>query len=223
MKQTFDTLLDEGLVLDAASGAAPAAVRVLAACQAELNDDAAQRLETAETAFGALLENGPRAPVSPALFESTLSQLDLEDGRGADVEADGAEKRDGVLPMALERILPEGEPIIWSPRFGGMSECVIDGLCEPGVYVRLLKLPVGWRAPEHVHGGDELTLVLSGAFRDEVGRYGAGQVCHAASGHRHRPIVDGDADCLCLVVEFGPLRPTNPALSLAGAVLGRLF
>jgi putative transcriptional regulator len=215
-------MLDEGLVLDAASGAAPAAVQVLAACQAELNDDAALRLKTVESSFGALLESSPAAPLSTGLFSRTLAQLDLDDGGGAPASGD-VQHRTSLLPKALERVLPEGEPIVWSPRFGGMSECVIHSLCEPGVHARLLKLPVGWRAPEHMHGGDELTLVLSGAFRDEVGRYGAGQVCHAAAGHRHRPAVDGEDDCLCMVVEFGPLKPTNPVLSLAGAVLGRLF
>ncbi len=222
MTHISDTTLDEGLVLDAASGAAPAAVRVLAECQAELNSDAALRLRTAESAFGALLESEPGAPISSDLFSRTLAQLALEaDVAPTDV---GEPKRcSSELPRALERVLPDGEPIVWSPRFGGMSECVIRSLCEPGVHARLLKLPVGWRAPEHMHGGDELTLVISGAFRDEVGRYGAGQVCHAASGHRHRPAVDGDEDCLCMVVEFGPLKPTNPVLSLAGAVLGRLF
>lgn len=219
MTNTANTLLDDGLVLDAASGAAPAAVRVLAACQAELNDAAASRFGAAETAFGALLEAGPVAEVSADLFTRTLRELD-----GAEALAAGsASTRSSALPKALKRILPEGEPIVWNRRFGGMHEHVIDTLCEPGVHVRLLRLPVGWRAPEHAHGGDEITLVMSGAFRDEVGRYAAGDVCHAASGHMHRPVVDGEAECLCLVVEFGRLKPTNPVLALADRVLGRMF
>ncbi len=214
-----NTLLDEGLVLDAASGAAPAAVRVLAACQAELNDAAAGRLGAAETAFGALLECGPVAPVSTDLYTRTVAEL----GGCETVAAGEAVTKSSTFPRALERILSDGEPIVWSRRFSGMEEHVIDSLCEPGVHVRLLKLPVGWRAPEHAHGGDELTLVMSGAFRDEVGRYGSGEVCHAASGHMHRPVVDGEEACLCLVVEFGQLKPTNPVLALADRFLGRLF
>ncbi|MCR9128324.1 MAG: cupin domain-containing protein [Alphaproteobacteria bacterium] len=219
MTHKLNTLLDEGLVLDAASGAAPVAVRVLAACQAELNDDAAGRLSAAETAFGALLECGPVAPVSIDLYTRTVAEL----GGFETAAAGEAVTQSSVFPRALERILSDGEPIVWDRRFGGMEEYVIHSLCEPGVHVRLLKLPVGWRAPEHAHGGDELTLVMSGAFRDEVGRYGPGEVCHAASGHMHRPVVDGEEACLCLVVEFGQLKPTNPILALADRVLGRLF
>lgn len=219
MTHETDTLLDDGLFLDAASGAGPLAVRVLAACHAELNGAAAQRLDCAETAFGALLEASPSAPVSSALFARTLAELESDDATAE--TGDGSSWLD--MPKALRTALPDQDKTSWSPRFGGMNEIVLDGLCEPGVHVRLLKLPAGWQAPEHTHGGDEITLVLQGSFRDEVSRYDAGDVCHAASGHLHRPVVDGEDDCICLAVEFGPLKPTNPILSAAGAVLGRLF
>lgn len=219
MTEKHNTLLHDGLMLDAASGAAPAAVCMLAACQAELNADAADRVEAAETAFGALLETGPLAAMEAGAFAKVMAQLDLESVSSQPNEA----ARPSALPSALDRVLAEGEPIVWRRRFGGMQEHVVESLCEPGVHVRLLKLPIGWRAPEHAHGGDEITLVISGAFEDEAGRYAAGDVCHASAGHRHRPVVDGDEDCLCLVIEFGQLLPTNPALSLAARVLGRLF
>jgi len=212
------TLLDDGLMLDAASGAAPAAVRVLAACHRELNADAAQRLGSAEAAFGVLLETAPAASVSAGLLDRILVELDAD---GADAEP-GDDPWPG-MPRALHAALPEDPAPDWRPRFGGMSEIVLDKLCEPGVHARLLKLPSGGSAPEHTHGGDEITLVLAGSFRDEVSRYRAGEVCHAASGHMHQPVVDSDEDCICLVVEFGPLRPTNPVLALAGSVLGRIF
>jgi len=218
MTYTNDTLLDDGLMLDAASGAAPAAVRILAACHGELNEQAARRLGSAETAFGALLEAAPAAPVSASLFERTMAEIEGDDGEPGG-EADPA----STLPRPLQRVLPQGEGLDWRPRFGGMSEIVLDNLCEPGVHARLLKLPSGGSAPEHTHGGDEITLVLTGSFRDEVSRYAAGEVCHAASGHMHKPVVDSDEDCICFVVEFGPLRPTNPVLAMASSVLGRIF
>lgn len=219
MTNKTDTLLDDGLFLDAASGAAPAGVRVLAACHAELNGDAADRLTTAEDAFGALLETGPQSMVSPTLFEHTLAQLGIDDEEPA-LSDDSAW---ATMPTALRSALPDFDRGTWKSRFGGINEVVLDRLCEPGVHVRLLKLPSGLSAPEHTHGGDELTLVISGSFRDEVGRYGVGDVCHAAAGHMHRPVVDSDEDCVCLAVEFGELRATNPVLALAGTVLGRLF
>lgn len=219
MTNKIDTLLDDGLFLDAASGAAPIGVRVLAACQAELNSDAASRLNATENVFGAFLEDGPQSTLSPTLLQHTLSQLGLQD----ESDAAGDDTRWAGMPAALRAILPDLGDQAWKPRFGGINELVIAPLCEPGVHVRLLKLPSGGSAPEHTHGGDELTLVISGSFRDEVDRYGAGDVCHAASGHMHRPVVDSDEDCVCLAVEFGALRPTNPFLSMAGTVLGRLF
>jgi putative transcriptional regulator len=219
MTHAHQTLLEDGLVLDAASGAAPPAVRLLAACHSELNEAAARRFQTAEAAFGILLEDGPTAPVSTDLYARTVAQFDAEDRQAPPTRSDGTQ----TLPKALSRVLPSKNPIVWRRRFGGMREHVVDAVSGPDAFVRLLNLPKGWKAPQHAHGGDEITLVLSGAFRDEAGRYGAGDVSHAASGFVHRPVVDGDEDCLCLVVEFGQLQPTNLALSLAGRVLGRLF
>lgn len=222
MTHKLDTLLDESLVLDAASGAAPAAVRVLAACHAELNVEAASRLDTAEATFGALLETSPKAVVSEALLQSTLAALD-DQGDDAPAPAYVGQARWSGLPRALHACLSQDQDAGWKDRFGGASEIVLDELCEPGVNVRLIKLKPGSSAPGHSHGGDELTLVLSGAFSDKSGRYGAGDVCHARSGDAHRPRVEGEDDCLCLAVEFGDLRLTNPVLSAAGAVFRTLL
>ena len=67
MKKTDQTLLGDGLVLDAASGAAPKALLVLAQSQAALRADARERLDCVEAAFGSLLEQSPEAELSADL------------------------------------------------------------------------------------------------------------------------------------------------------------
>jgi len=212
--QSHTTSLDEGWILDAASGAAPRAVRVLAACHGAMNPKAGISLDTVERTFGALLESSPSAPMSPGAYDAVLTRL-------ADPEAplDDPAPKSAWFPKPLVRALARSGAPNWRKRFGGYSEIIVYDLCEPGVRARLLSIPRGKGAPEHDHEGDELTLVLSGSFIDGRGRYGPGDACVAEPGVVHRPRVDMDDLCVCFAVELGDWRLTNPALS----ALDRIF
>ena len=52
-------------------------------------------------------------------------------------------------------------------------------------------------------------MVLEGAFRDETGHYGRGDLMIADSLLDHRPRADEAQDCVCLVVTDAPLRFTG--------------
>jgi len=215
-KQTDPILLDDGWMMDAASGAAPRAVRVLAACHGAINPTAGDTLDTAESAFGALLETGPRAPVSQASYEAVLKRLDE-----TDLDDEPAAPRSAWLPRPLVSALARSGSPGWRKRFGGYHEIVLSDLCEPGVRARLLSIPKGKGAPEHDHEGEELTLVLSGSFFDGRSRYTRGDTCVAEPGVVHRPRVDSDETCVCFAVELGDWRLTNPVLSTLDRFLTR--
>jgi len=125
---------------------------------------------------------------------------------GLDLEQALAEERRGRLK--------------WSRRPGGMSEIRLGKVSGDGVEARLVKLKPGGGVPRHDHSGEELTLVLSGAFRDESGRYQPGDVCEAGPGVDHHPRVEGDDDCVCLIVRRGAWRFRNPLYGLADRALG---
>ena len=67
----------------------------------------------------------------------------------------------------------------------------------------------GRQVPQHTHEGSELTVVLDGAFHDETGHYGRGDLVIADSSLDHRPTADEEQDCLCLAVTDAPLRLTG--------------
>ena len=79
---------------------------------------------------------------------------------------------------------------------------------SPGVAgdLRLLKIAAGRKMPEHGHGGTEMTLVLDGAFSDETGRYGPGDIQDVDGDLEHRPVVDARLGCVCLVASEQPAR-----------------
>ena len=85
---------------------------------------------------------------------------------------------------------------------------------------RLLRIPAGRPVPEHTHGGLELTLVLSGAFSDSVGRYGPGDFQEADENLEHQPHAEAGADCICLAITDAPLRFKSLAARIVQPFLG---
>ncbi len=70
----------------------------------------------------------------------------------------------------------------------------------------LLHAGQGQRLLEHDHRGPEMTVILSGAFRDALGVYRAGDFVEANAGGSHRPAVEGDEACLCLISAEGGVK-----------------
>ncbi len=212
--------LDDAHLLDLASGAASPAEALLARCAVAMRPDTARRYTTAEVVGGLYFEDAPEAPLSPSAFAAVL-------GLTTEAEADNArvappQTVSGRFPSPLEQALAEEQRgrLKWSRRPGGMSEIRLGKVSGDGVEARLVKLKPGGGVPRHDHSGEELTLVLSGAFRDESGRYQPGDVCEAGPGVDHHPRVEGDDDCVCLIVRRGAWRFRNPLYGLADRALG---
>ena len=77
---------------------------------------------------------------------------------------------------------------------------------QGGATARLLYIPAGAAVPDHGHNGTELTLVLRGAFEDEVDHFGPGDIEVANEDLDHTPIADIGEDCICLAATDAPLR-----------------
>ena len=48
--------------------------------------------------------------------------------------------------------------------------------------------------------------MLQGAFRDETGRFGRGDLEDADPTLEHQPVAEAGEDCICLAVTDAPLR-----------------
>jgi putative transcriptional regulator len=94
----------------------------------------------------------------------------------------------------------------WRWRAPGVKEVRLP-LAWNGIPVTVARLRSGLRIPKHTHHGRELTLILSGGFRDSIGEYRAGDVADYDSTVSHKQYVDTDEDCLCLVVNQSRLVP----------------
>jgi len=154
-----------------------------------------------ETAGGLLIEQLPPTPLAPDALDWTLARLD----RPPDTAR--ADETSTLL---------EPQPSVWPPPLHGLRVGRFRWL-GPGVHfaellrsgdelLGLLRLRAGVIVPLHAHRGTELTCVLEGAYRDETGLYGPGDIEQADKQVRHRPVVQASGDCLCLVATRGRLR-----------------
>lgn len=109
--------------------------------------------------------------------------------------------------LPLSHYLKSGlDDVKWRPVAPGISQSVIEAEGYRRGVLRLLKITPGTRMLKHSHRGGELTLILRGAYRDELGEFVAGDLADLDSHHTHEPMATGDEDCICLIATSAPLE-----------------
>lgn len=157
-----------------------------------------------EAVGGALIEDMPAIDMAPLALDLALAQIERPEQRPAarPMKPDRRALVAGRLPPALRgrrigvrRFLA---PDLWVAHVGSNA---------PDRWrTYLLHAGKGRRLLQHGHLGAELTSVIYGAFRDETGLYGPGDFAEADEALDHRPAVDGDGACLCLISAKGGVR-----------------
>jgi putative transcriptional regulator len=150
----------------------------------------------------ALEELAPQALAADAL-ESFWSRAGAQEHAGAGMSVPGG---DILIPPALRRHVNGAfEGLDWRPFSKGFSQHVLEARgYRPGA-LRLLKIEPGLRIPKHSHAGSEFTLILKGAYEDELGVFARGDFADLSAEDSHSPRAIGSEDCICLVATDAPL------------------
>ena len=77
--------------------------------------------------------------------------------------------------------------------------------------------------PKHTHAGRELTVVLHGAYSDELGHFAAGDFVEVDQTISHAQIVDPGDECLCLSTSDGPMKPEGLTARLVQVLAGHRY
>jgi putative transcriptional regulator len=195
--------LSEATMMSFAAGSLPQALAGVAAAHAALCPDCRREIAAFEQVGAALLEG--IAPVPMTLGEPPLPEPASEQKRPQPPPVSTH------VPAPLARLMGERlSAINWRWLGPGIwhSRLALTGSGS----LFLLKLAPGRRLPAHGHTGSELTLVLSGAFRDETGHYAHGDVADLDEEIGHQPVADPRSGCICAVacerpVQFRGLLP----------------
>jgi putative transcriptional regulator len=194
--------LYDAMMLDYATGALAASAALVVSAHLRVRPAALAVVRSFDRIGGALFEvDAPMADMR-ADAASVLARA----------ASTGEEPHPGAANAARpSQLLDNPEAGSWRFVLPGMMERRIDGVKDAG----LIRLKAGRTVPEHDHDGLEVTLVLKGAFADEYGDYGRGDLVIRDASTRHRPRVPQDEDCICLAATIGSIRPTSFAARLA--------
>jgi putative transcriptional regulator len=149
-----------------------------------------------EYARGVALQDSEPLRMANDALQRALRQI------SSDAPAQGADRVAAVHADPLSAY-PLGA---WR-RLGGKLQLRSVGVrAEQGTRVFMLKAAPGTKIPRHAHAGIEWTCVLQGAFRHQLGRYGAGDFDEADDTVDHQVVVEEGAECICLVALQGQIR-----------------
>lgn len=167
-----------------------------------------------ECAGGALLDGIDPAALDDGALARMLARLDDEQAPQAPLPAflSGFD-----IPSALagqkigrRRFIT---PSIWFAPLAGQGG-------EARLYLVFAK--AGTVLAEHSHRGREFTYVVTGAFQDGTGTYGAGDFALGDDSLTHAPATT-DSDCLCLISAEAPMKLKSFPARLLQAVTGHQY
>lgn len=145
------------------------------------------------------------AAIFDALAPAALSKSEPRSSAASRASAGSAsaasdDGRQGDVPLPLRRLVgPELDRVPWRRIGFGVWHYPLPLSDGAKGDLRLLKVSPGQAMPEHGHGGAELTLLLRGSYRDEVGTFRRGDVADLDDEIEHRPVADVDEGCICLI------------------------
>jgi putative transcriptional regulator len=198
--------LDDRLLMAYSAGQLPEAFNLVVATHLSLCDECRARAGSFDAIGGAMLEDCEAAPMSSVSLEATLARIARDAKESIPAPRPPARRQARrVLPDPLHAYVGgDLEAVRWRRIGGGVRQAILP--TSAAARVRLLHIPAGAAVPDHGHRGTELTLVLQGAFRDEVDRFARGDIEIAGEELEHTPVAEPGEDCICLAATDAPLR-----------------
>lgn len=161
-----------------------------------MSDGGRETLRHMDSIGGALLQAEPEAAMSAGSLDRLLGALG-----GETIEVTPHDLRDdNGVPLPLQRFLPNGlDGVRWKWTGPGVATADLAWGDDGKSRLMLLRVAGGRPVPEHGHGGQELTLILQGAYRDRFGVFAKGDIADHDVDVEHQPIAEPGEDCICLV------------------------
>lgn len=201
MTDTIQHHLTDALLMAYSAGTLPEAFSLTVAAHVSMCDECRARLGAFDTVGGALIEQAQSVQMADDSFEATMARINNSEPEPVTRPA----RAQGVLPGPVQDYVGgDLEAVQWKPIGMGVKQAILP--TDRDATARLLYIPAGAAVPDHGHRGTELTLVLQGAFIDEVDRFGPGDIEVANEELDHTPVAEAGADCICLAATDAPLR-----------------
>jgi putative transcriptional regulator len=200
--------LDEATLMRYASGSLDEAFLMVVASHLAMCGHCRKLVRKAEELGGELLEKNEVAPLETVSFDRLMNRLDAAEIRDRPAQqAENTALASSDIPAPLRRRVSKRlEDIPWRTIAPGVKKHMISTDPKTRSALYMLWVAPGKAVPEHGHGGAELTLILSGAYRDEFGVFKPGDIADLDEHVEHQPQVEDGAPCICIVAAETPIR-----------------
>jgi putative transcriptional regulator len=199
--------ISEDVLVSYAAGDLDEATSLFVATHLALCPSCRVQVRMAEEMGGALFEEITPAEMAEDALTKVMERLGDQDS--VVIEEPVKEQQFASTPVLPEplrsRVGGDTDAINWKMVGPGVKQLRFDDLNGQSS-LRLLRISAGTAVPEHGHHGDEMTLVLAGAFGDGGATFSRGDVEHADPNVVHQPIAMPGEDCICLAVTSAPLK-----------------
>lgn len=183
------------------------AIRLFSETTAAMRADADFVAHDEDLAAAAFLEDEPPAPLDDSSLERALARID--EAQALDAAAEAWRRRAGpfadevaALPSPVrEAAVKAMEGGRW--HWAGLGIQRLELPTNAAMRATLMRIEPGRGVAQHDHEGEELTLLLTGAYHDGVSHYAAGDVSLAMPGFGHRPKADPGEVCYVLLAYRG--------------------
>lgn len=202
--------LDDATLLSYSAGALSPAMTLVASAHIESCQHCRDTLRDADQIGGSLLQQQrPTSAPSASARDAMLAMLDNDE------PALAPEIEDVLPPFDADQL-----PTALHPWFGRSIRALRWRRVAPGVQrirakgvsggdLMLLRIAPGSRMPLHSHGGNELTMILQGAYDDVLGHFAPGDVADLDGETEHQPVTSPGVPCICLAATDAPLVFSN--------------
>lgn len=198
--------LDDATVLSYSAGALPAALAVVASAHLERCAACRAHLLDADQIGGVLIQQQRVDTPAEDARATMLALLDAEPAVEPPAPpADIVEEHDpDRLPSALHPWFGNSlRALRWRRVAPGVQRILASGI--GGGDLMLLRIAPGSKLPLHSHGGNELTMILDGAYDDMLGHFGPGDVADLDGETNHQPVTSPGVPCICVAATDAPL------------------
>lgn len=202
--------LDEATLVSYSAGALSQPLMIVAATHLAICATCRDRLLDADKVGGALVQRQEPAPVSADARAAMLARLD--EAPSVPTPAPDVPNLLGPRRHDPDR-LPEFLHRHFGTRYSGLRwRTLVPGVRRvrargmEGGSLMLLSIAPGKSMPVHSHQGSELTLVLKGAYDDDLGHFAAGDVADLDAEVEHQPVTARGEPCICLAALDAPLH-----------------
>ena len=200
--------LDETTLLRYASGGLSEAQLVVAATHIAMCSKCTHSVRLIEAVGGRLLESSAGMELSAGSFDRLMDKLSSAPCISRDDTREPAQTSVDVPYPLIQYIGYRLSDVSWKTVAPGVRkhDIVLKGSARTPQSLYLLYIDSGKAVPEHGHGGNEMTLVLSGAYQDSLGRFAPGDIADLDENIEHQPRVEPEQPCICLVATEAPTR-----------------